>query len=103
MSLFLLFFILLVHRNEHEESLIQSNDSLNTTEDADEDNSIHKGDINLKFLDMYTSIYSMRQDLERVKKPIGTRDNPARTCKDLYYGHSSFNNGKVKIKMELLF
>lgn len=47
----------------------------------------------LKFLDMYNTIYAMRQDLERTKKPVGTRESPARSCKDLFYGHSSFNDG----------
>lgn len=35
----------------------------------------------------------MRQDLERVRKPVGTRDNPVRSCKDLYYGHPQFMDG----------
>lgn len=53
-----------------------------------------KGDVSdefdVKLMDMYTNIYTMRQDLERLKKPIGTKDNPARSCKDLYYGHPKF-------------
>lgn len=36
----------------------------------------------------------MRQDLERIKKPIGSRENPVRTCKDLFYGHPKFEDGK---------
>lgn len=50
-------------------------------------------DFDVKLMDMYTNIYTMRQDLERMKKPIGTKDNPARTCKDLYYGHPKFKDG----------
>lgn len=46
-----------------------------------------------KFLYMYSTIYSIRLDLERVSKPMGTRDNPTRTCKDLHYGHPQFTNG----------
>lgn len=46
-----------------------------------------------KFLDMYSSIYAMRQELDRVRKPVGSRDNPARTCRDLYYGHSQYKDG----------
>lgn len=46
-----------------------------------------------KLMDMYTNIYTMRQDLERMKKPIGTKDNPARTCRDLFYGHPKFKDG----------
>lgn len=43
---------------------------------------------------MYSSIYAMRQDLERIRKPVGTRDNPVRTCKDLFYGHPQFKDGE---------
>lgn len=50
-------------------------------------------DFDVKLMDMYTNIYTMRQDLERMKKPIGTKENPARTCKDLYYGHPKFKDG----------
>lgn len=42
---------------------------------------------------MYTNIYTMRQDLDRLKKPIGSKDNPSRTCKDLFYGHPKFRDG----------
>ena len=61
---------------------------------GDEDAKI-KGDtaFSSKLLDMYSSIYTMRQDLERVKKPIGTKDNPVRTCRDLFYGHPQFGDG----------
>lgn len=47
----------------------------------------------MKFLDMYSTIYAMRQDLEKVRKPTGTKDNPARTCKDLYYAHPHYTDG----------
>lgn len=46
-----------------------------------------------QFIDMYSSIYAMRQDLERVRKPVGSKDNPGRTCKDIFYGHPQFTNG----------
>lgn len=46
-----------------------------------------------KFLDMYSSIYSMRQEMDRIRKPTGTRANPARTCRDLHFGHASFADG----------
>lgn len=51
-------------------------------------------DIGPKFIDLYTSIYTMRQDLDRLRKPVGSKENPARTCRDLYYGHPTFEDGK---------
>lgn len=53
-----------------------------------------KEDIGPKFLDMYSSIYAMRQELDRIRKPLGTKENPVRTCKDLYYGHPQFKDGE---------
>nr|CAD7427672.1 unnamed protein product [Timema monikensis] len=53
-----------------------------------------KEDLGGKFLDMYSSIYTMRQDLDRMRKPVGTRENPVRTCRDLFYGHPQFKDGK---------
>lgn len=59
----------------------------------------------VKFLDMYSTIYTMRQDLERIRKPVGTRENPVRSCKDLFYGHPQFKDGKTnppkKLKSKL--
>ena len=52
-----------------------------------------KEDLNGKLLDMYSSIYTMRQDLERIKKPQGSKENPVRSCKDLYFGHPQFKDG----------
>jgi hypothetical protein len=57
-----------------------------------------KEDLNGKLLDMYSSIYTMRQDLERIKKPQGSKENPVRSCKDLYFGHPQFKDGKQKTK-----
>ena len=57
-----------------------------------------KEDLNGKLLDMYSSIYTMRQDLERIKKPQGSKENPVRSCKDLYFGHPQFKDGKNILK-----
>ena len=50
-------------------------------------------DLGPKFVDMYTSIYNMRQDLDKIRKPVGTKENPGRSCKDLHYGHPQFADG----------
>lgn len=52
-----------------------------------------KMDFDSKLLGMYSSIFSMRQEIEKIKKPVGTRENPVRTCKDLFYGHPQFKDG----------
>jgi collagen type V/XI/XXIV/XXVII, alpha len=46
-------------------------------------------------LDMYNAIYAMRKELEKVKRPHGTKENPARTCRDLYFGHPQFKDGTI--------
>jgi len=58
-----------------------------------------KEDLNGKLLDMYSSIYTMRTDLERIKKPQGSKDNPVRSCKDLYFGHPQFKDGKDRLSI----
>lgn len=52
-----------------------------------------KDELEPKFLDMYNSIYSMRKEMDRIRKPLGTSDNPVRTCRDLHYGHPQFEDG----------
>jgi len=47
------------------------------------------------YVDIVSSIYGMRQDLERIRKPVGTRENPVMTCKDLFYGHPQFKDGNA--------
>lgn len=49
------------------------------------------------YVDIVSSIYGMRQDLERMRKPVGTRENPVMTCKDLFYGHPQFKDGNDAI------
>lgn len=51
-------------------------------------------ELTAKLADIYNDIYDMRVELERVKKPLGTRENPVRTCRDLFYGHPHFKDGK---------
>ncbi len=42
---------------------------------------------------VYTDVYNMRIELERMKKPLGTRNHPARACKDLAQGHPQLEDG----------
>lgn len=54
-----------------------------------------KNDSGSKYVDMYSTIYSMKQEMDRIRRPVGTKDNPVRTCKDLYFGHPQFEDGKL--------
>ncbi len=42
---------------------------------------------------VYTDVYNMRIELERMKKPLGTKNHPARACKDLAQGHPQLEDG----------
>merc|ERR1712130_2125 len=50
-------------------------------------------DSDVDLITVYTDIYNMRIELEKIKKPTGTRNNPARTCQDLHYGHPQMKDG----------
>ncbi|XP_046812000.1 collagen alpha-1(XI) chain-like [Lucilia cuprina] len=41
---------------------------------------------------MYNAIYGMRQEMDKIRKPTGTQDNPGRTCRDLHYAHTQFED-----------
>uniref|UniRef100_A0A8K9XNM1 Collagen, type XI, alpha 1a n=1 Tax=Oncorhynchus mykiss TaxID=8022 RepID=A0A8K9XNM1_ONCMY len=47
--------------------------------------------------DIFGSINNLKQDMERMKYPMGTQNNPARTCKDLQLAHPEFTNGEYWI------
>lgn len=49
-----------------------------------------------KYADIVGSIYAMRQDMERIRKPVGSRENPVMTCRDLFYGHPQFKDGTAE-------
>lgn len=44
--------------------------------------------------DIFTSLNNLKQDIERLKYPMGTQNNPARTCKDLQLSHPEFTDGE---------
>lgn len=46
--------------------------------------------------DIFGSLNNLKQDIERMKYPMGTQNNPARTCKDLQLCHPEFADGKFK-------
>uniref|UniRef100_A0A8C7CJA7 Collagen, type XI, alpha 1a n=1 Tax=Oncorhynchus kisutch TaxID=8019 RepID=A0A8C7CJA7_ONCKI len=47
--------------------------------------------------DIFGSLNNLKQDMERMKYPMGTQNNPARTCKDLQLAHPEFTNGEYWI------
>lgn len=87
----MLTFICEFFRADYQDEIDTSNEKLSTKSDKE----IPKTDLNVKFLDMYSTIYSMRQELEQVRKPSGIKENPSRTCRDLFYGHPHLKDGKL--------
>lgn len=47
--------------------------------------------------DVFGSLNNLKQDIERMKFPMGTQDNPARTCNDLHLSQPDFPDGKIEI------
>lgn len=47
--------------------------------------------------DVFGSLNNLKQDIERMKFPLGTEDNPARTCKDLQLSQPDFPDGERKL------
>lgn len=43
--------------------------------------------------EVYGSLNNLKLDIERMKFPLGTQDNPARTCKDLHLSQPDFPDG----------
>lgn len=50
--------------------------------------------------DIFGSLNNLKQDIERMKYPMGTQNNPARTCKDLQLCHPEFPDGMPKESAE---
>lgn len=47
--------------------------------------------------DIFGSLNNLKQDIERMKYPMGTQNNPARTCKDLQLSQPEFPDGEYWI------
>ncbi|KAA0704669.1 Collagen alpha-1(XI) chain [Triplophysa tibetana] len=47
--------------------------------------------------DIFSSLNNLKQDIERMKYPMGTQGNPARSCKDLQLAHPEFPDGEYHI------
>lgn len=47
--------------------------------------------------DVFGSLNNLKQDIERMKFPMGTQDNPARTCNDLHLSQPDFPDGTIQI------
>lgn len=41
------------------------------------------------------SLNNLKQDIERMKFPVGTQDNPARTCNDLHLSQPDYPDGRA--------
>jgi collagen type V/XI/XXIV/XXVII alpha len=61
--------------------------------DTSEDKNGPMVDEEVDLVTVYTDIYNIKIELEKMKKPLGTRNSPARTCQDLHYGHPQMKDG----------
>ena len=73
----------------------KSRDKREARGDASSERSRPQKDSDVDLITVYTDIYNMRIELEKIKKPTGTRNNPARTCQDLHFGHPQIKDGKL--------
>lgn len=46
--------------------------------------------------DVFGSLNNLKQDIERMKFPMGTQDNPARTCNDLHLSQPDYPDGTME-------
>ena len=42
---------------------------------------------------IFSHIDELDTDLQEIKFPLGTKDSPARTCRDIYLGHPEYKDG----------
>jgi len=46
--------------------------------------------------EIFGSLNSLKQEIEGLRRPMGTRDNPARTCQDLQLSHPGLRDGEAR-------
>lgn len=63
--------------------------------------------MDLHLLDQGTAIFKTLQHIstmiQSLKNPVGTRDNPARICRDLYNCEEKMNDGDLTFDLHLGF
>uniref|UniRef100_W5MMV9 Collagen, type XI, alpha 1a n=1 Tax=Lepisosteus oculatus TaxID=7918 RepID=W5MMV9_LEPOC len=68
-----------------------------SSEDAQADEAGNILDYSDDMEEIFGSLNNLKQDIERMKYPMGTQNNPARTCKDLQLCHPEFSDGEYWI------
>lgn len=52
--------------------------------------------------EVFASLNSMKMEVELMRKPLGTFESPARTCKELMMCQPDYKDGTVHIQVALL-
>ncbi|XP_040356487.1 collagen alpha-1(XI) chain [Ixodes scapularis] len=50
-------------------------------------------DIHKTLTHIYANVYVLRKEIEHLRHPVGSKRNPARTCRDLRFAHPDFEDG----------
>ncbi len=46
---------------------------------------------------LFGSLEDLKTEVQRFKRPVGSKENPARTCKDLWLCHDDYEDGMLQL------
>ncbi|CAG2101914.1 unnamed protein product [Medioppia subpectinata] len=79
-----------VNRRKRE---TERNDSPLDLKETIDVNTVSKEELRNKLMTVYTSIYAIRKEIDLIVSPEGSKQFPARNCRDLYSSHPTLLDG----------